>query len=469
MSAAHRPIRITISRVLYLIGGAIGVINGVIELGPDAGPAVQATGWPLIVSGAAALALVVLLRRPRRWLPVAAAAVSAAMVVARILQAAAVGSPLVLLACLLPAAALLGAAGSAGRAWARTPSGTGVPSAADRTTGASRRGGMRRAIGGIGAVGLVAGVLVLAGGAGIAAALAPCALPAAAARSGLDTTGSAALPGAQPTGTVTASDGIRLAYYAFVPAHPRASLVFYHGSGANSAAGYLGIGEELRTQGIAVYLFDIRGHGASGGPRGDTPSTPQLERDTASAVAFVHDRQPGVPEFLGGHSAGAGVVLNSAHLLSGRVAGYVFLAPDFGLHSGTERQDDASNFATICQRPLIAATLTNGLLGAHLPAVSFAYTPAQIRAGLIPHYTAAMAIAQNADDSAAVLAGLRTPVGVWVGGDDEVFDAHRVVAYAEAHGGDNVSATIVPGVTHLGILDAPAPMGAWILSHVRGG
>ncbi|UXW86485.1 lysophospholipase [Microbacterium azadirachtae] len=468
MTAPLRPVRITVSRVLYLLGGAIGIVNGVIELGPDARPSVQAAGWPLIVSGAAALALVVVLRRPRRWLPITAGAVSAALIGARVLQAVAVGSPAVLIACLLPVVALLGVIGSEGRAWARMPAADWAARRAAHRERRSGHGAVRRTVGAVGAVGLVAGVLLVGVGAGIVAAVAPCSLPGPAARSGLDTTDGSAQPDAAPTGSVPATDGVRLAYYAFIPRAPRASLVFYHGSGANSAAGYLGIGQALRAQGIAVYLFDIRGHGASGGPRGDTPSTPQLEQDTASAVSFVHHEQPHVPEFVGGHSAGAGVVLNSAQRLSTPIAGYVFLAPDFGLHSGTEREGDASNFATICQRPLIAATLTNGLLGAHTPAVSFAYTPAQIAAGLIPQYTAAMAIAQNADDSAAVLARLDRPVGVWIGGDDEVFDPSRVAAYAEAHTGNRAAVSIVPHESHLGILDDPAPVGEWILAH-RGG
>ena len=393
MTALLRPLRITVSRVLYLLGGAIGIVNGAIELGPDARPAVQSAGWPLIVSGAAALVLVVVLRRPRRWLPTASGAVTVALIVARVLQAAALGSPAVLIACVLSVVALLGVIGSESRAWARTSTEDWAARSAAHRERRSGQGIVRRAIGGLGAVGLVAVVLVLGTGAGVAAAVAPCSLPGPAARSGLDTTDDTVQPDAAPTGSVSATDGVHLAYYAFIPRAPRASLVFYHGSGANSAAGYLGVGEALRAQGIAVYLFDIRGHGASGGPRGDTPSTPQVEQDTASAVSFVHHEQPDVPEFVGGHSAGAGVVLNSARRLPTPIAGYVFLAPDFGLHSGTERQDGASNFATICQRPLIAATLTNGLLGAHTPAVSFAYTPAQIAAGLIPQYTAAMAIA----------------------------------------------------------------------------
>ncbi|MEC0174123.1 hypothetical protein P4H83_04455 [Paenibacillus favisporus] len=47
-------------------------------------------------------------------------------------------------------------------------------------------------------------------------------------------------------------------------------VLFYHGSGANSGAGYEPIGEQLsQNYGIAAFLPDIRGHGLSDGPRGD--------------------------------------------------------------------------------------------------------------------------------------------------------------------------------------------------------
>ncbi|WP_454108812.1 alpha/beta hydrolase [Leifsonia shinshuensis] len=307
------------------------------------------------------------------------------------------------------------------------------------------------------------GVLTVGLGAGVATALAPCSFPAAP-RSGLTTDDTQATSSAPaPSGVFRATDGTRLAYYAFVPAHPVASLVFSHGSGANSAAGYLPLARELDQEyGIATYLVDLRGHGASGGPRGDTPSVAQLQRDEQTAVDDVRRALPGIPEFVGGHSAGAGVVLNSVPRIAHEVAGYVFVAPDFGLRSGTELATDASNFATVCQRPLIAATVTDGLLDAHAPAVGFAYTAAQITdAHLVDRYTADMAIGQNPADAVGTLAGIRRPVGVWVGADDEVFDAARVVAYARH--APQVTTGIVPGATHLGVLDTVASdIGPWV-------
>ncbi|MEV7357022.1 alpha/beta hydrolase [Kitasatospora sp. NPDC091276] len=38
--------------------------------------------------------------------------------------------------------------------------------------------------------------------------------------------------------------------------------------------------------------MDIRGHGASGGPRGGAPTPEQVWQDTRTMVDFVHRQQP---------------------------------------------------------------------------------------------------------------------------------------------------------------------------------
>jgi alpha-beta hydrolase superfamily lysophospholipase len=316
------------------------------------------------------------------------------------------------------------------------------------------------------AVSACLGALLAIAGVGTAAAVAPCSFPTAAS-SGLDQDG---VSGAQldmaPTGYVRGRDGIALAYFAFVPAKPVASLVFYHGSGAHSTAGYLPLGQELAARyNVATYLVDLRGHGSSGGPRGDAPSAGQVWDDTRAVVDFVHSQYPDVPEYVGGHSAGAAVVLNSAAAIDQSVAGYVFLAPDFGLQSGTTRQSGASNFVTVCQRAFIANAVTHGVLDAHAPAVGFAYTDAQIHlAGLVPRYTVSMALALSGERSASILAGLDRPVGVWIGAHDEVFDPASVLHYAAANvGGAELTREEIASADHLGVLDAGADfIGPWI-------
>jgi alpha-beta hydrolase superfamily lysophospholipase len=311
---------------------------------------------------------------------------------------------------------------------------------------------------------ITAGVLAAVTAVALAFALVPPNLPASANTAGLKAHQRSRTPGEPaPTGYVRATDGINLAYFADVPASPVATLVFYHGSGANAGAGYLHFGTRLAEQyHVATYLFDMRGHGKSGGRRGDAPTQEQMFADTQTAVDFVKRTHAQLPEYVGGHSAGAGLVLNSEKRIDHEVAGYVYLAPDFGLHSGTEQQSEASNFATLSQRALIAYVVTNGLLDAHTYAVSFAYTQEDIhRAGLVSRYTTTMATAQNAGDSAGILAGTHKPVGVWIGSSDEVFDATKVLAYARQ--APQATTGTVAGADHLGVIDrSVTDIGTWL-------
>jgi alpha-beta hydrolase superfamily lysophospholipase len=435
----------TLARVFLTLSGFISVVNGLIELGPETGGPVKAAGVALILVGLFTWWLVRRLRRPSDHAASLALGVAIALAAVRVWQYELVHAPTILAAVLLPLVA-----------WLRVRSAAGTPPAAPR----------RRGIAALGAVGITASILAVATGGALAAALAPCSLPQASSP-GLNST-SASTVSASPTGYLAATDGAKLAYYASVPADPVASLVFYHGSGANSRAGYLGLGRSLASKyHIATYLFDMRGHGASSGPRGDAPSRKQMFEDTRTEVSFVHRAQAGRPEFVGGHSAGAGLVLNSSSLIDREVAGYAFLAPDFGLHSGTERESNGSNFATICQAPLIADVVTNGLVDAHTYAVGFAYTKQEVASsGLVDRYTTTMAIAQDASRSASILAGIHKPVGVWVGSSDEVFTASKVVAYAKK--APQATAQLVPGADHLGVIDASVDyLGPWLVSAAK--
>lgn len=397
------PRELTVARVLLLLAGAGTAFSGLRQLNPAAATPAHVLGWALIALGALCWVVALLLRRP----------------------------------------------GPRREAEAVVPD-------------ASR---LRRVVAGLGVVGVTAGALGVLTAAGAGVALWPCGFSVPA-NPGLRSQAVSTDTGTRPSGWVTASDGVALAFYADLPPDPVATLVFYHGSGANSLAGYLPLGRQLAARyRVATYLVDIRGHGASGGPRGDAPTPEQVWQDTATLVDYVHRRHPSLPEFAGGHSAGAGLVLNSLDRIQSRIAGVVFLAPDFGFRSNTARQTGFSNFATVCQRPFVVNALTNHALDGHAPAVGFAYTPAEVRdSGLIPRYTVNMALAQNPAASADDLHALTRPLGLWIGARDEVIDPNRVLAYAGgAHHAPGDTLRTVPGDDHLGILnDGAGWIGPWI-------
>lgn len=457
---ATRPPRdIVVVRVLLVLTGFTSVLNGLLEQNPTYQASTWIFGWLLVAFGVACWWLTYRLRGPGAGRRTEVLVLMALLVAIRGYQVIRFGSPAAAAGFILPALVYWRASKSDTRTWLAT--GAGARSA--------RSGGLR-VVGALGAVGVTVAALVVLTGAGAAVALWPCEFPVPATGSLNENQLGRSTEGATPTGQMTATDGTALAYYAYVPTNPVAALVFYHGSGANSAAGYLPLGQELaNTYHVATYLFDIRGHGASGGPRGDAPTPDQVWQDTDTAVRFVHTAHPNLPEFVGGHSAGAGLVLNSMSRFDNRVSGYVFLSPDFGLHSNTESVSNASNFATVCQRPFVVNAISNGVLDGHAAALGFGYTQADINsAGLVARYTVNMALAQNPNDSAADLAAMTKPLGLWVGAHDEVFNPTKVLGYARANLRKSTTDTlaIVPGDNHLGILtDGASYLGPWIDAH----
>jgi len=272
-----------------------------------------------------------------------------------------------------------------------------------------------------------------------------------------------------PIQTVTASDGIKLAYRSYVPQKPVAGIIFYHGGGAHSAAGYQHIGAVMSARyNIATFTPDIRGHGGSGGARGDAPNPQQVLKDISTIVVHIKKRYPHLPLYLGGHSSGAGLILNYSGFAGKEdVAGYAFLAPQLGYRSKTERTDNPHPFARVNVLPFIINGMTGGSLLGHSKAVTFNY-PAELLksdAGFVNYNTVNMANALTPSSPKEQLKQLDKPLGIWIGDLDEVLDADKVVSFVPgASSGAYVKK--IPGEKHLSILIKGAQyIGPWILDY----
>ena len=90
---------------------------------------------------------------------------------------------------------------------------------------------------------------------------------------------------------------------------PRAVVCLVHGMGEHSGR-YAHVADALTQAGYALFVFDIRGHGKSSGPRGHTPSYEALMKDISSLLEVVNKRFPQLSSFLYGHSLGGNLVLN---------------------------------------------------------------------------------------------------------------------------------------------------------------
>jgi acylglycerol lipase len=274
---------------------------------------------------------------------------------------------------------------------------------------------------------------------------------------------------------LTASDGVTLAYRRYSPMNPRAVLLFYHGGGAHSGAGYQFLGHGLQTEyGIAVTMPDIRGHGASGGPRGDAPTPQQVWDDITTFIEYIRAAYPQLPLFLGGHSSGAALALNYASQIDHEpVAGYVFLSPQLGSRAHIDRPSLAAPFATV-DGAAFAANAMSGMTHGHDYAVKFNYPAAALTAdpGLVAAITVNMSNALMPAAPDRQFAALDRPFGLWIGGEDELFLPDKVLAFADLAASVKAEseASVIPDAKHLSILvKAHETIGPWLIRRLDEG
>ncbi|MBZ9845961.1 alpha/beta hydrolase [Mesorhizobium sp. CA5] len=132
--------------------------------------------------------------------------------------------------------------------------------------------------------------------------------------------------------------GLKIAFRSWRPfANPNGVAVIV--PGFNSHSGYYGwVAEQFIGDGLAVYAVDLRGRGRSDGERFYVDSFDDYVSDVAGVVEIAKSREPGLPVFLLGHSAGGVVAClyaleNQAGLAGLICESFAFQvpAPDFAL------------------------------------------------------------------------------------------------------------------------------------------
>ncbi len=108
-------------------------------------------------------------------------------------------------------------------------------------------------------------------------------------------------------GHFESTDDLTLFYRAW-RAHGQARAVVVIVPGFNSHSGYYAwVATEFASRGITAYAVDLRGRGKSEGERFFVEKFADYADDVAKMVSLAKSREPGLPVFLLGHSAG-GVV-----------------------------------------------------------------------------------------------------------------------------------------------------------------
>lgn len=106
---------------------------------------------------------------------------------------------------------------------------------------------------------------------------------------------------------IEGAGGLRIFFRSLRPKQePRAIVVIVPGFNAHSGY-YEWVADQLVATGLTVYVVDLRGRGNSDGERFYVSDFEDYVSDVATVVAVAKSREPGLPLFLLGHSAG-GVV-----------------------------------------------------------------------------------------------------------------------------------------------------------------
>lgn len=262
---------------------------------------------------------------------------------------------------------------------------------------------------------------------------------------------------------LTTSDSTKLAYYGFVNDEPKSIAIVYTGAGLYGNQTYQYVAKTLNEKHrIGCYIFDLRGHGHSEGPRSDAPSINRVLLDVDEGINFVHQQHPHARIYLVGHSSGAGLLINyAANFTDPLVAGYLFLAPYLGPKSDTFKTHENNNDAFIRKARtwlfILGSIFSNSFI-THWNTIYFNWPKELTRKDplILTTYTYVMACATTPYKIDTLLPYITKPTGIFIGENDEQFIPEKVVCYGEKLATNQVTIEIVKNANHLSILlEAP--------------
>ena len=139
-------------------------------------------------------------------------------------------------------------------------------------------------------------------------------------------------------GSFEGVEGVKIFTRAWQPAgKPHGVVVISHGFNAHSGL-YEWAAQQFTSNGLAVYALDHRGRGRSEGERFFVKRFADYTTDLATFINMVKTREPGLPVFLLGHSAGGviacGYTLEHQDEIAGLICedfAYQVPAPDIAL------------------------------------------------------------------------------------------------------------------------------------------
>jgi pimeloyl-ACP methyl ester carboxylesterase len=252
----------------------------------------------------------------------------------------------------------------------------------------------------------------------------------------------------------TMRDGTTLAARYF-PADSERIVLMLHGVTGSSEALQVPAALLRETIDASVYALDLRGHGASGGTRGDIDYVGQYEDDLADTITALRDTYPDHELIVAGYSMGGAITLRYAAQKQHMVDGYVLIAPNMGTEAPTARTEapadldpNAEPFLQLHIPRIIGIAMFDGMgvrVFNGLPTMFF-----NLPEPFVHTYSYRAMMNSTPADYRASFEAIEVPLLVVVGGADETMLADEFPPMvAELSDGE---VQIIPGETHSGVL-----------------
>ncbi|MEZ5069559.1 MAG: alpha/beta fold hydrolase [Bacteroidales bacterium] len=217
------------------------------------------------------------------------------------------------------------------------------------------------------------------------------------------------------------------------------AVLIFHGVTAHSGA-YAMAGEPLAAAGYTTFGFDYRGHGLSGGRRGDYASRQLWVSDLAHALDEVH-AQGFEKVVLLGHSLGVAAAIYTAREVPDEVSALILLSGGYERREGTggmtftllQKLQILSSAFLRPGRPVVTYYREN-ITGMDDPLFNFRYS-----------YRALSMVQREYLD---LPADLDIPVLVAVGEEDELFGPETITDLYNDVPGTHKELMFLPGATH---------------------
>lgn len=262
-----------------------------------------------------------------------------------------------------------------------------------------------------------------------------------------------------------AKDGTRLfVREAEVVGKAKAHIVLTHGRGEHSGR-YLHVAAAFASRGLKTFSYDLRGHGHSGGKRGDTPGYDALLDDLDRVVQLAQSVD--APLFLFGHSLGAQIVVNYILEREPACRGAIIASPYLRLAFQPEWWRLA--LARVIRSLWPSLTLETKLISSRLSRDG-AHLASLPDLDLVHHRISVRMYEAVKNGAARAFAGaprLRIPVLLLHGTEDSVTSAEATREFHALIGAQDKTLAVFPGMLHethneIGREEVIAMMTSWI-------